>query len=68
VPAGVGVQALLARGERVEQGEARFTRYQLVVPLQQELDRDSDLGSRFGQGLVPRQQGSGVFRECPYLS
>ena len=59
VPAGVGVQALLARGERVEQREARLPRHLLVVPLQQEQHRDGDAGRRRGQGFVARQAEHG---------
>jgi hypothetical protein len=42
VPARVGVQRLLRRAERVEQGQGRVARDLFVVPLQQELDRDGD--------------------------
>ena len=42
VLAGVDVQRLLRRRERVEQGKAALARDVLVVPLQVELDRDGD--------------------------
>jgi hypothetical protein len=53
------VQALLPRGERVEQREARLARHLLVVPLQQEQERDGDAGRRFGQGFVAGQAEHG---------
>jgi hypothetical protein len=55
VAAGVGMQGLLAAGEGVEQREARIARHQLVIPLQQELDRDGDPGRRLGQGSRARR-------------
>ena len=55
VPARVGVQRLLLRGEGVEQRETGLARHVLVVPLEQELERDGDLCRRLGQGLVPEQ-------------
>ncbi|WP_433238540.1 hypothetical protein ACQPYK_30975 [Streptosporangium sp. CA-135522] len=56
-------------GEGVEKREARVTRHQLVVPLQQELDRDGDPGRRLGQGFVAREAEDGgvrAGRDRPY--
>ncbi len=44
VAAGIGMQRLLPGGEGAEKRHAGVARDQLVVPLQQELDRDADLG------------------------
>src|SRR5258708_25640490 len=48
----VGVQRLLLRGEGVEQRESGLAVDVLVVPREQELDRDGDSPRRLDQGLV----------------
>src|SRR5512142_915426 len=50
--AGVGVQRLLLGAEGVEQGERRPAVDVLVVPREQELDRDGDPSRRLDQRLV----------------
>src|ERR1700728_4253295 len=40
----IGVQRLFRRADGVEQLQARVARHDLVVPLEDELDRDGDLG------------------------
>jgi hypothetical protein len=47
----VGVQRLLLRGERVEQCESGLAIDVLVVPLEQELDRNGDPYRRLDQRL-----------------
>jgi hypothetical protein len=59
VVARVGVQLLLAGGEGIKQRQARLARHQLIVPLQQELDRDRDPGRRLGQGVVAHEAEDG---------
>ncbi|MFI7111628.1 AAA family ATPase [Nonomuraea sp. NPDC050227] len=50
VPAGVGVQGLLGRGQGVEQGQGLGPRHPFVVPLQQEPHRDGDPGGGLDRG------------------
>src|SRR6266480_777179 len=48
----VGVQRLFLRAEGIEQRESRLAVDVLVVPREQELDRDGDPSRRLDQGLV----------------
>lgn len=50
--AGVGVQRRFGRGEGVEQRETRLALDVLVVPLEQELDRDGCVTGSVAHGLV----------------
>ncbi len=50
---GVQVERLFLRGEGVEQRETGLAFDVLVVPLEQEFDRDGDLCSRLGQDGSP---------------
>src|ERR1700737_444499 len=52
VIARVGVQRLLLRGEGIEQRESGLAVDVLVVPREQELDRNGDSPRRLDQGLV----------------
>jgi hypothetical protein len=52
VIARVGVQCLFLRGEGVEQRESGLAVDVLVVPREQELDRNGDSPRRLDQGLV----------------
>src|SRR3954454_6058809 len=52
VIAWVGVQRLFLRGEGVEQPESGLAVDVLVVPREQELDRDGDPSRRLDQRLV----------------
>src|ERR1700733_5671754 len=65
VAAGVGVQCPFRRADGVEQRKPRLARHDLVVPLEDELDRDGDLGGGFRQGVVAHQAEDG--RLDPWL-
>lgn len=53
------MQRLLSGGEGVKKREAGIARYQLVVPPQQELDRDGDRGRCLGQRLMACEAENG---------
>jgi len=53
------VQGLLSGGESIEQREGRVARHQLIIPLQQELDRDRDSGRCLCDRLITGETEDG---------
>jgi hypothetical protein len=60
VVAGIGVQRLLGRAERVEEVERGLPADVLVVPWQQELDRDGDPAAGLDEGRADDEAAAGI--------